>query len=263
MQVMNPRLQQAGTIAELANEFNTAHPYPHVVIENFLVDEVAEKLFNNFPDNTKLDKHWKGMNEQKSEGSNFDNFDEAFSLVKQFIMSPEMSQWIEKVTGVKDGMVTDDKMGCGVHQGKDGSFLDVHVDFSMHHRLQKYRRLNLLIYLNKDWKTEEYGGELELWNADMTVCEKKVAPLFNRAVIFETNDISYHGYSKISLPEGVTRKSFFTYFYTDDRGNQKGYSDTRFKARPDEGTGKKVKTEVKETLKNSIKRTLNKLGIKF
>ena len=136
MQLINPNLEKAEKISALTNEFKAAHPYPHVVIDNFLVEDVANKLYDNFPDNTKLDKHWKGMNEQKSEGSNFYNFDDVFSALKKFIMSPEMSIWIEKVTGVKNGMVTDDKMGCGVHQGKDGSFLDIHVDFSMHHHLK-------------------------------------------------------------------------------------------------------------------------------
>ncbi|MCP4521983.1 MAG: 2OG-Fe(II) oxygenase [Cytophagales bacterium] len=263
MEIINEKYLSEEMIRELAQQFNIASPYPFIMMDNFLKEELAETLHSQFPDNTKLDIHWNGLNENKSEGCNFENFDEAFRVLKQTIMSPEMSQWIEKTTGVKDSIVTDDKLGCGVHQGKDGSFLDVHVDFNMHHTANKYRRLNLLIYLNKNWKTEEYGGELELWNADMTNCDHKIAPLFNRAVIFETNHYSYHGYSKISLPEGETRKSFYTYFYTDDQGNQKSYHDTTFKSRPDEDTSKKVKTALKENIKNGVKKTFKKLGIKF
>ncbi len=79
----------------------------------------------------------------------------------------------------------------------------------------------MLIYLNQNWQPE-YGGDLEMWDAKMTKCEKKVAPLFNRVVVFETNEISYHGYSKTTLPEGVTRKSFYTYFYTEIREGAAG-----------------------------------------
>lgn len=263
MGIINEKYLQEETIKELANQFNTASPFPYIIMENFLQEDIANMLYEKFPDNTQLDIHWNGLNEKKSEGSDFQNFDHAFSELKKHIMSPEMSQWIEKTTGVKDSIVSDDKLGCGVHQGKNGSFLDVHVDFNMHHKINKYRRLNLLIYLNKNWKTEEYGGELELWNPDMTECVHKIAPLFNRAVIFETNSYSYHGYGQISLPENETRKSFYTYFYTDEQGNQKSYHDTTFKTRPDEATSKKVKTALKENIKNGVKKTFNKLGIKF
>jgi hypothetical protein len=120
----------------------------------------------------------------------------------------------------------------------------------------------MLIYMNKDWKPE-YGGDLEMWNANMTKCIKKVAPVFNRMVIFETNEISYHGYSKVKLPEGVTRKSIYAYFYTTLRKDAVHYHDTVFKAKPDDSTLKKVGTTVKETLKNFTKAQLKKIGIKL
>jgi hypothetical protein len=119
-----------------------------------------------------------------------------------------------------------------------------------------------LIFLNKNWK-EEYGGKVELWNKDVTKLGQAYLPIFNRCVIFETSEISYHGYSTITVPEGETRKSFYSYYYTPI-GDYKGkYHDTVFKARPEEGALKKIKTDVKETLKNNIKRTMLKLGIKF
>lgn len=263
MDVINSKYREESTIKALLEDYQSASPYPHIVMDNFLSQEFADSLSNNFPEIEKLDIHWKGLNENKSEGASFDMYHDDFKKMKSTITSSQFYDWIEQVTGVKDGLITDDKLGCGVHQGKDGSFLDVHVDFNMHHLNNKYRRLNLLVYLNPGWKTEEYGGELEMWNANMTKCEKKVAPIHNRAVIFETNHYSYHGYSQISLPPDVFRRSFYAYVYTDDQGNQKSYHDTTFKARPDDNTSKKVKTAAKETLKNGVKKTLKKLGIKF
>jgi hypothetical protein len=97
----------------------------------------------------------------------------------------------------------------------------------------------------------------------VTELVKAYTPGFNRCIVFETNEISYHGYSTIHVPEGETRKSFYSYFYTPI-GDYKGkYHDTVFKARPQEGLMKKIKTDVKETLKNNVKRTLKKLGVKF
>ncbi len=95
----------------------------------------------------------------------------------------------------------------------------------------------------------------------MTVCEKKVDPIFNRCVIFETSGFSYHGYSKISIPEDESRKSFYAYLYTDEQGIQGSYHDTTFKVRPTESTLKKVQTNTKESLKNTVKKTFKKLGI--
>ncbi|MDX2189922.1 MAG: 2OG-Fe(II) oxygenase [Bacteroidota bacterium] len=249
---------------ELYNQFNNATPYKHLVIDNFLTPELAEQMFVKFPAYELFNKKYDGMNEKKAEGSNFQDFDPVFTDFKKFVSSPEFCEWITDVTGIKDVFVTDDALGTGLHQGGTGSFLDVHVDFSMHHLLNVYRRLNLLVFFNKGWQ-EDYKGHTELWNADMTKLEKKVLPIFNRAVMFETTGTSYHGYGKINPPEGVTRKSFYTYFYTkeNDGAHKEGYHDTIFKARPEEGITKKVVTDVKESAKNFVKRTLKRLGVSF
>lgn len=249
-------------IAKLKKEFDSALPYRHIAIDNFLVDEFANEMYNQFPPLSVLNKHYHGLNENKSEGSNFEQFDPCFQKLKEAVSSTQLLQALEKITGINNLFTTQDNLGAGVHQGKNGSYLDIHIDFNIHPVQKIHRRLNLLIYLNKNWK-EEYGGKVELWNKDVSELGKAYLPSFNRCVIFETSEISYHGYSTINVPEGETRKSFYSYYYTQV-GDYKGkYHDTVFKARPEEGTMKKIKTDVKETLKNSIKRTMLKLGIKF
>ncbi|TAE05477.1 MAG: 2OG-Fe(II) oxygenase [Bacteroidetes bacterium] len=260
--LVNSQYTSPEGIKALQNEFNTAFPYRHIVMDNFLVGEFAQTLHDQFPSIDKLNKHYKGLNEHKSEGSNFQDFHPAFTEVRNLVMSKEFNNWLAEVTGIADIFVTDDKLGTGLHQGGDGSFLDIHIDFNIHSTLDVHRRLNMLIYLNQDWK-EEYGGHLEMWDAKMTKCEKKVAPQLNRCVVFETNEISYHGYSKVSLPEGLTRKSFYTYFYTKERVGASGYHDTVFKAKPTDTTAKKITTSLKETTKNFIKAQLKKIGIKL
>ena len=262
MNIINPQLLTEERSRQLREEFNQAKPYRHLVMDNFLTPEFAEALNAHFPSVEGLRKHWRGLNENKFEGSEFEKFHPKFKELKDTLFSEELYQWISKITGIEDVFITDDSLGAGLHQGGNGSFLDVHIDFNIHHVKNVHRRLNLLIYLEKDWKSE-YGGDLELWNADMTSCDQMVRPDYNRAVIFETSEISYHGYGKITLPEGVTRKSFFAYFYTNEREDAVPYHDTIFKARPEEGRMKQVKTDVKETLKNTAKSTLKKLGVKF
>lgn len=260
--VFNSQINDPDFISKLKSEFNNAKPYRHLKIDNFLTDELANKLYNQFPPIEQLSKHYNGLNENKSEGADFTKFDPSFTIYKQAINSPEFTNLLAEITGIDELFTTDDELGCGLHQGKNGSYLDVHIDFNIHHIRKIHRRLNVLVFLNKNWK-EEYGGKVELWNEDVTELGQAYLPSFNRCIIFETSEISYHGYSKITVPENETRKSFYAYFYTPI-GDYKGkYHDTVFKARPEEGAVKKLKTDVKESLKNNVKRTLLKLGIKF
>jgi Rps23 Pro-64 3,4-dihydroxylase Tpa1-like proline 4-hydroxylase len=260
MKLINSRHTEAEKIKSLNEQFRNADPYPHVVLDQFLEPEVAKELAASFPSIEALKTHWKSINEKKSESSDFSNFAPVFAQVRQTLASPEFCEWVSKVTGIKDVFITDDHMGAGLHQGGNGSFLDIHIDFNIHTSLNVHRRLNLLIYLTPEWHVE-WGGALELWNANMTECKRKVFPELNRCVIFETSEVSYHGYGKVSVPEGVTRKSLFSYFYTNEREDAVPYHDTIFKARPEEGLAKKVATDVKETVKNTAKATLRKFGI--
>ena len=260
--VFQPRIYDPQFINQLSQQFQTAKPYKHVVIENFLKEDFANTLHDTFPPLNSLAKHYHGLNEKKSEGSDFDKFNPAFSELRKALNTPEIQKIIEQITGIKDIYSTDDSLGAGIHQGENGSYLDIHIDFNIHHIEDVHRRLNLLIFLNKNWK-EEYGGKLEMWDKDVTECVQAYLPSFNRCVIFATNDISYHGYSKITVPKDVTRKSFYCYYYSDIDANTGKYHDTIFKARPSEGMVKKIKTDVKETLKNNVKYVFKKLGIKF
>ena len=257
---INTEVVNEQTIAKYQSEFATAKPYKHLVIDNFLTPSLAEDLYTNFPKVSELRKHYKGLNENKSEGSSFQDYHAGFGEVLNGIKSEGFIEWLEQVVQIDDLSLPDDHRGAGVHQGKNGSFLDIHVDFSVHPILNLHRRLNLLIFLNKNWKAE-YGGLLELWNEDVSVLEKEVLPAFNRAVIFETTDTSYHGYDVINIPENESRKSIYSYYYSPV-GQGVKYHDTIFKPRPTDSTAKKIKTNTKETIKNTIKKTLKIIGLK-
>ncbi|MGD1841182.1 MAG: 2OG-Fe(II) oxygenase [Thermonemataceae bacterium] len=258
--LLDPTQWEASTKAQLKAAFKTAAPYPHVVIDNFLEERFANELYAHFPTTEELSKQYSGLNEKKAEGANFEDFHPTFSTLRKLMMSTELAKWVGDITGIEGVFVTDDNLGTGLHEGSDGSFLDIHIDFNIHVEKNVHRRLNLLIYMNKDWQPE-YGGDLEMWDAHMTQCEKKVAPLFNRCVIFETSEISYHGYSKITVPPHLTRKSIYTYFYTEIREDAVAYHDTVFKAKPTDSLAKKVSTSVKEKLKNFAKAQLRRVGI--
>ena len=136
--------------------------------------------------------------------------------------------FLEKLTGI-EGIIPDPYYrGGGIHQIEKGGKLDVHIDFNLHTKFKLDRRLNVILYLNKNWK-EEYGGHFELWKGYkdkkgqhiIETCENKVLPIFNRFVVFNTSEKSYHGHPEpLQCPDGWTRKSIALYFYTNGRNDE-------------------------------------------
>jgi Rps23 Pro-64 3,4-dihydroxylase Tpa1-like proline 4-hydroxylase len=127
--------------------------------------------------------------------------------------------WLEQVTAIPNLTSDEDLFGGGLHQSIAGAFLNVHVDYNIHPKTKLHRRLNVLVYMNKDWRNE-YEGHLELWNiaGEKKQLLAKFPPTFNNCVIFETNEISYHGHPKpLRTPPDVSRKSLATYYYTSTR----------------------------------------------
>jgi hypothetical protein len=258
--LINPAYLSEEKIKEIRQQFETATPCKHVALPDFLLEDVANTLYSNFPKLDALNVKRKSINENKSEEYHFDRFHPQFNEMRDFLNSPEMYQWMSKVTGIDNLSSTYDSLGSGVHQGGPGSFVDIHVDVNMNPAAKLHRRINLLIYLNKNWKNE-YGGALEFWDKDVKNCMAKVMPYFNQAAIMVTDETSYHGYAKINIPDDESRKSFYVYYYTP-AGKDFVYRDSRFKTRPDESTAKTVITEVKETLKINAKKFLKFIGVK-
>lgn len=250
----------ASNAAALAEQYSNAQPCKYLVMENFFTQEIANDLFEHFPSIQDLNVKRKSLNEDKSEDYHFERWHPSFAKIREAVSSKEWYDQLTRITGIEGLHTTTDALGSGVHQGKNGSYVDIHIDVNMNPKLGLWRRINLLVYLNRDWKPE-YGGDLELWNKEMTECVVKVPPTFNTAVIFYTDDNSPHGYRKINIPEGESRKSFYTYFYTKPEEGV-SYRDSKFVSRPDDTTSKKLATGIKETLKINGKKFLKLIGLK-
>lgn len=100
--------------------------------------------------------------------------------------------------------------------------------------VQRNGFLNLLLYLNRDWQ-DEWGGFLELWDADAKHCVQKIKPIFNRCVVFQTSaQASYHGHpTPLACPEDVSRKSLALYYFRDEHKTLH-LEPTHYRARPNE-----------------------------
>jgi hypothetical protein len=221
--------------AELRDSYKAATPFPHIIIDGFLPVNVCEKLLAEFPAPWQIE--WKRFDSAKNKKLGSIEVDDLGDYIRDILYefnSPAALNFLEVLTGI-GGLVPDPHFeGGGLHQIERGGFLHVHADFNLHPKLRLDRRINLLLYLNKDWR-EEYGGELELWDRDMSRCVKKIPPIFNRCVIFNTTDWSYHGHPEmLKCPSHITRKSLAIYYYSHGRPVEElGHSHgTLFQVRP-------------------------------
>jgi Rps23 Pro-64 3,4-dihydroxylase Tpa1-like proline 4-hydroxylase len=209
--------------ARLAPQYQNAHPFPNIYLDNFFKEEVLDQVLAEFPDIDKLkDKiYYNNPNEDKLATKGDAQFGEATRKLVYYLNSQPFLEFLQEVTGIKETLIPDPYFeGGGFHQIKPGGFLKVHVDFHKHKRTGLSRRLNLLVYLNKDWE-ESYGGHFELWERDMSKSAVKILPLFNRIAMFSTTGDSWHGHpDPLSCPEGRSRKSLALYYYTNGRPEQ-------------------------------------------
>ena len=198
-------------LPKLAQSFEAASPFPHLVIEDFLQPDLAEELVREFPSLGNMDRSHDYLFGDKRELPGLSSSGTAGAALQETLLSEQFAVLLSQITG-RTLFIDPAFRGGGFHQGGDGSYLDTHVDFNVHPDHPDWLRvLNVLVYLNKDWRPD-YGGDL-LIRSDPTVEPDSIAPLFNRAVVMLTADNTYHGYRKMSLPTGVTRKSIAAYAY--------------------------------------------------
>jgi hypothetical protein len=202
---------------EHRDAYRGAAPFPHAVIDDFLPEPVVRAIVDEFPDRSAPRWHRFDEPRQKKLASSGEAGLGPLTrhVLAQFNSAAFLS-FLEELTGIERLVADPWFEGGGLHQIVPGGLLKVHVDFSRHARTGLYRRLNVLLYLNDDWRPE-WGGNLELWNADVSRCERSVVPFLNRLALFETSDISYHGHpDPLACPDDRTRKSMALYYYTPD-----------------------------------------------
>jgi hypothetical protein len=209
-----------------AIEFQRARPFRHIAIDNFLDHRLCERLLADFPGFES--RH--ALNEMGEVGGKAVRMDvrdisDAYRELDRYLQTPEFLGFVSTVTGIPDLLYDPDYVGGGTHENRDGQGLDAHVDFNFHPRTRWHRRLNLIVYLNPEWE-DAWGGALELHSDPWSPAGNRtisIAPIFNRAVVFETTETSWHGFPRIHLPEdraNLSRKSFAIYLYTVERPPQ-------------------------------------------
>lgn len=225
--------------ASLRDDYARAEPFPHAVIDDFLPPDAARRVLAEFPDVGAEWHRYDNARERKLASREDRHFGPATRALMHELNALDFLKFLEALTGI-DALISDPRYeGGGLHQIERGGKLGVHADFNHHPLYRLDRRINVLIYLNEGWR-DEWNGHLELWDRSMSRCAAKVAPLFNRCVVFNTTDDAFHGHPEpLACPPGVTRKSLALYYYSNGRPRHesKGGHSTLFRERPQDAGG--------------------------
>ena len=219
--------------------YEAGNPFPHIVIDNIFNEKILNDIVNDFPKNLdKIGNKFNNKVEKKLSLNDSKLLSYQTNNFLNFLNSQIFINFLQNITSIKEKLVPDPYLlGGGLHELKNDGYLNIHSDFNLHPSMKLDRRLNILIYLNKDWK-DDFGGSLQLWDKDMKRCVQKILPEFNRMVIFSTTDFSYHGNpDKVSCPVNNSRKSIAMYYYSNGRPSNErklGLHSTIFRKRPEE-----------------------------
>lgn len=252
----------------LATQYQSAEPYHHICVDDFLPLSVVEKVRQEAlsvdekaPENSSHQEHLKAS-------YNPDTLPLYTRAVFYALNSQAFLRFLQEMTGIPHLIPDPYFKGAGIHRTSNGGYLGIHADFNMHKQMYLERRLNVLIYLNPDWKPE-YGGGFEVWTDDMKTRVAQFPPFMNRMCCFSTSSNSYHGNPEpVNHPEGDPRLSIALYYYTPTWSEDRVAHSTLFRPRP--GTGDKSQTRAHRrrfaqemlppALYRRIKGPLNRLG---
>jgi hypothetical protein len=219
-----------------------AAPFPHVVIDNLFDKDYLLKVLEEFPGKEDV-SWWKYDNifEKKLAYNNFFNFKENTSSFFDEINSRKFVKEIENLTGIS-GLIADPSLrGGGLHKIGKGGKLDIHSDFPYHKPTGWKRALNIITFLNLDWK-DEYGGHTELWDYEMENCIQKISPIFNRTIIFSVHESAWHGHPHpLACPKETSRMLAAAYYYVlEEETLDIKYTSTSYQKLPDQETTEEI-----------------------
>ena len=201
-------------IETLKHQFLNAEPFENIIIPNFLSTEYAELIYKKFPEDINNGNWHKYCNPLEVKYA-FDDIKELPFELKQYfylLSSGEISTLFSNLCDIPNLEHDPYLHGAGVHLHPKFGRLNMHLDYEKHPYLEKERRLNIILYMNKNWQ-ESWNGETQLWDKDMKQCVVKSQVNFNTAIIFKTNEISWHGVPEIiNCPSNIFRKTLAYYY---------------------------------------------------
>jgi hypothetical protein len=220
-----------------AETYRDALPFPHVVLDGLLPDALLDDVLAEFP--RPDDAGWRRIDDhfqRKLQWADATAMPPSAAYFVGLLQSSPFVRFLEDLTGVR-GLIGDPHLfHAGLHQLEPGGFLKIHSDDLFQRELSLYRRVNVIVYLNRRWD-RAWGGDLELWDAPMTRKVRQIEPTFNRMIVFEAQRAANHGHPEATAsPAGVTRRSIALYYYTraENPTTPYGPEQAQLRARPGE-----------------------------
>lgn len=215
-----------------SDAYRGKQPYPYGGFDDFLPAEVLDRVLAELQSLPEAETTFNRPQEKLKTSYVPERLPPYTRNLFYVLNSRPFVQFLENMTGIK-GLIPDPYFaGGGIHVVANGGHLDIHADFNHNAILNLERRLNVLIYLNKDWQ-ESYGGSFEIWNNDMSELVESYVPQFNRMVCFNTGSTTWHGNpTPVNHPDGKPRMSLALYYYTATWDGTKRSHTTLFKPRP-------------------------------
>ena len=217
-------------IKKLQDQFYKAKPFQHIVIDDFFDDETANQIVDVFPDHD--DDVWtvsyNNPVENKKACSHWDKFPATIYNVLFYLCSSEFNNIIQSISRAEYVLADYGLHGGGMHSHNRGGKLNVHKDYSLHPKIPFMRNFNLIIYMTPDWE-DSWGGGLEFWSHDEETqmpkeCVTRISNKFNRAVLFNTTQNSWHGLPEnLTCPKETARRSLAIYYLSkiDERAENR------------------------------------------
>lgn len=217
---------------QFAERYQSAEPYNHICIDNFLPAPVIDHVIADLADLPEAERSFSRAQENLKSSYVPERLPDFTKNLFYAFNSRPFLLFLEEMTGIK-GLIPDPYFqGAGIHKTKNGGHLDIHADFNLHKQMMVERRLNVLIYLNRDWQ-EDWGGCFEIWDKEMTRQIRKFTPTYNRMVCFSTGSDTFHGNPEpVNHPNGEARQSIALYYYTATWDDTRKEHTTLFKPRP-------------------------------
>lgn len=215
-----------------SSAYRSAKPYNHICIDNFLPEEVLKRVRADVASLPEAEQSFDRAQEKLKTAYNPEKLPTYTRNLFHAFNSRSFILFLQEMTGI-EGLIPDPYyVGAGIHRVANGGHLDIHADFNLHGQMKLERRLNVLIYLNPEWK-EEWGGSFEIWDREMSRKEASFVPVFNRMVCFSTGSDTFHGNpATVNHPEGEHRMSIALYYYTATWDDSRKAHTTLFKPRP-------------------------------
>jgi hypothetical protein len=234
-----------------ADKYQHAAPYPHICIDNFLPPAVLEHVVADLKTMPGSESSFSRAQENKKTAYMPERLPQYTKNLFYAFNSRPFILFLEEMTGIP-GLIPDPYFsGAGIHQVANGGHLDIHADFNFHSKMYLERRLNVLIYLNKEWQ-EDWGGSFEIWDKQMVTKEATFLPIFNRMVVFSTGSDTFHGNPEpVNNPKGDPRLSIALYYYTATWDETRKSHSTLFRPRPNT-QDKKDSTEIRRSVLREI-----------